>query len=882
MPLAFLHPWVLAGLLILPLIYFLLRVIPPAARKVVLPTTRFLHDLEQKNPPVHKTPWWILLLRLLMLALLIIGLAHPVLNPGEKLSGSGPVLLIVDNTWAASQTWSDQQQAALSIAEQAKRERRPIKLVLTAPLPGEIQPQIFATQSPDQVIGQLKSSTPTSWPGKPDLVAAGLSPDDKKLQAYWITTGLAETGYGVLLAAIDGLQVYAPAKMRYPELLRGPVDGSDVSLARVEATAGAPLNRVQVRALDRKGQMIDQVSVNVTGGQGYVDVPSNLPASALKTIAQLQLAQRTGAGALVLKDRAQSNNRIAMISAESGKDSYNLSSPAYYISRAVEPFAQFTTGPIETLLKEDPGLIVLAEGGALPPRTLELLTDWVDKGGILLRFANTALAEDSDPLTPVPLRHSERSLQGNLTWEKPLTIKSINASSPLAGLSVPTDITIRRQLLAEPVPELAGRSWVTLSDETPLITAKYQNRGLLVLVHTTATPDWSDMPLSGLYVDLFRKLTELAAQPNKNRAAAPTLQPILILNGYGQLIQPPATLKPVERGQFATLQPSSLTPPGFYGSQEESYALNLGDRLPPLEPIQPHVKAQNLITDSGAQEVDLAPVFLGLTLLLFLADMILVLAISGLFVRMGWALALLILILPHGAAAAESDADLAGQLHLAYIRTGDPVLDQISQEGLDTLSRILEERTAVEPGKAVGVTPGVDTLAFYPLIFWPISSSQPDLSPAGQAALQAYLDRGGMILIDTRDGVYTPGTMAASAQITRMRELLSGLSINPMLAAPENHVFFKTFYLLNLYPELAVTGDVWVEDDALEDGGAVSSIVITGHDWARMWAASPGSIPSSQQEQAYRFGINAVMYALTGNYKADQVHMQAILERLGQ
>ncbi len=37
-----------------------------------------------------------------------------------------------------------------------------------------------------------------------------------------------------------------------------------------------------------------------------------------------------------------------------------------------------------------------------------------------------------------------------------------------------------------------------------------------------------------------------------------------------------------------------------------------------------------------------------------------------------------------------------------------------------------------------------------------------------------------------------------------------------------------------------------------------------------------------QREMAYRFGINLLMYVLTGNYKADQVHVPAIMERLGQ
>jgi hypothetical protein len=37
-----------------------------------------------------------------------------------------------------------------------------------------------------------------------------------------------------------------------------------------------------------------------------------------------------------------------------------------------------------------------------------------------------------------------------------------------------------------------------------------------------------------------------------------------------------------------------------------------------------------------------------------------------------------------------------------------------------------------------------------------------------------------------------------------------------------------------------------------------------------------------QREQAYRFGVNVVMYALTGNYKSDQMHIEALFERQHQ
>jgi hypothetical protein len=73
-------------------------------------------------------------------------------------------------------------------------------------------------------------------------------------------------------------------------------------------------------------------------------------------------------------------------------------------------------------------------------------------------------------------------------------------------------------------------------------------------------------------------------------------------------------------------------------------------------------------------------------------------------------------------------------------------------------------------------------------------------------------------------------------------------------------------------------------------GDGVSSVLITGNDFAGAWAIDqegrflyPTDSPDPRQrELAFRSGVNIVMYTLTGNYKADQVHVPALLERLGQ
>ncbi|MFZ0569475.1 MAG: DUF4159 domain-containing protein, partial [Rhodomicrobium sp.] len=111
------------------------------------------------------------------------------------------------------------------------------------------------------------------------------------------------------------------------------------------------------------------------------------------------------------------------------------------------------------------------------------------------------------------------------------------------------------------------------------------------------------------------------------------------------------------------------------------------------------------------------------------------------------------------------------------------------------------------------------------------------------------------------------------------------------------HVLTKAFYLLQSFPGRWDNGDPWVQAqadpaDAAKRGvktDGVSSIIVTSNDLAAAWALDDDDRPmfaavpggEDQREMSYRTGINIVMYALTGNYKADQVHVPAILERLG-
>jgi hypothetical protein len=255
-----------------------------------------------------------------------------------------------------------------------------------------------------------------------------------------------------------------------------------------------------------------------------------------------------------------------------------------------------------------------------------------------------------------------------------------------------------------------------------------------------------------------------------------------------------------------------------------------------------------------------------------------------------------------GAAVSEKAWQASSELTLAYVVTGNSKVDAISKAGLNGLSQTLFARTSVEPAAPVGLDLERDMLMFYPLLYWPITADQPTPSSKAYRKLNAFLKSGGMIVFDTRDGDIA-GFGTSSPNSLRLQKITYGIDIPALEPMPQDHVLTRAFYLLQDFPGRYTQLDIWVEaaPQAVEKAAGmpfrnlndgVSPVIIGGNDWAAAWAVDAqgkqmfpigrNASDSRQRELAYRFGINLVMHVLTGNYKSDQVHVPALLDRLGQ
>jgi hypothetical protein len=172
----------------------------------------------------------------------------------------------------------------------------------------------------------------------------------------------------------------------------------------------------------------------------------------------------------------------------------------YYLHRALSPFTEVREADLATLLQREVSVLILADRPLPAGAECDALTRWVEQGGLLIRFAGPRTAEqpigETDLLMPVKLLGGDRQLGGALSWAEPAGVAQFTAGSPFAGLGVPDEVKVNRQVLAEPSADLAGHTWAALADGTPLVTQATRGAGRVVLFHVTATPT-VHLPLSG-------------------------------------------------------------------------------------------------------------------------------------------------------------------------------------------------------------------------------------------------------------------------------------------------------------------------------------------------------------------------------------------------
>ncbi|HHX91961.1 MAG TPA: LytTR family transcriptional regulator, partial [Paracoccus sp.] len=558
--LGFTTPALLAALLALPVLWWLLRAVPPAPVRRRFPGIALLLGLQERDPESQRTPWWLLALRIAALAALILALAGPVLNPRRTAPGNAPLLVVMDGTWASAPDWPRRIERAQQALTEARRTGRTAAVaLLSAPPVGEL-----AFRGADYWLERLPSLAPQPHAPTPGL-PGWLDTLPEALETLWLSDGLAHEGRAALhtaLAARGPLRVFEPGR---GVLALGAAafegGGVSMSLRRSAHDLTAAIYTIAAIGLDPAGNERE-----------LARAPAPFPAGARETraefamqpelrnrISRFQVTGLRGAGAVSLSDDSLRRRKVALLDARDASEALALLAPLHYLRQALAPSADLIeSAGLDDLLLAAPDALVLADMPGLTADETQALLDWVEDGGLLLRFAGPQMAAAGrdtgidagidgaaggfglriqDPLLPVPLRAGGRTVGGAMSWGAPRQLAPFRDGTPFAGLTVPQDVQIRAQVLAEPGPDLAERSIAELADGTPLVTRRLQGEGQIVLFHVTANAEWSNLPLSGLFMEMLERLSVSTrdAAPEAAELAGTTWRLEARLDGFGQL-----------------------------------------------------------------------------------------------------------------------------------------------------------------------------------------------------------------------------------------------------------------------------------------------------------------------------------------------------------
>lgn len=916
---SFITPALLWSLALLPILWWLLRAVPPAPLRAKFPGILLLLGLQDKETTPDRTPWWLLALRIAALAAAVIGLAAPVLNPLDVDVSQKRRVILMDASWASANDWSKRQEKLTEILRSVAQDDRPTVLFKLTDTVQALVDVNFV--DPKTYLQKVSNMTPNAW--SPDYTRWGdyLAARDFDFDTIWFSDGLEnpqKTTLADVLRAKGSLNVIEGNRpiiaLSSPQVKDGNMvvfaqrswaDG----LADIEAHAMGPDPNGVTRIL---GTASTQFSDSETATELVFDMPFELR----NRVKSVVLQEQRNAGAVVVTGDTVQRRKVALITPAKEQESSDLVSDVFYLRKALVPTAEVLETDLKTTLQANPDVIVLIDIGKLNDTETAGLTEWVTDGGLLVRFAGPRLAASQialrkeHPLLPVRLRAGGRSVGGSLSWGEPKKLQSFVEGTPFYGLTIPGDVSVNRQVIAQPDPNLSERVVAALEDGTPLVTQKMLGNGRVVLFHVTANTSWSNLPLSGLFVQMLERMAISTSGTLEDIADLEGLiwKPEEVIDAFGQ-IRDATDVSGVKGSVLARRILSASLPPGVYGNGGRKAALNIMDNDDRLSKASWPADVVILPLDKTAQ-VFLKPYLLiaamGLLLLDIFASLWLSGKLSARYANQIAIVALSLMLVAPNMGVAQSDAEISKLINntvLGYIKTGNSKLDKASHAGLLGLSTELFRRTSVEPIEPVGVNIETDELSVFPFLYWPMDVAQKQPSDSAVEKLNRFLRSGGMILFDTRDAHLSSGISGGTPNGRVLQKIAARLEIPPLEPIPNDHVLTRSFYLLQDFPGRHVGAKVWIEAapaDAKKINGVpfrnlndgVTPVVIGANDWPAAWAIldngrymfpmGRGKAGKEKREYAQRFGVNLIMHVLTGNYKSDQVHIPALLDRLGQ
>lgn len=642
-PVGFAAPWVLLGLGTLPALWWLMKSVPPKPVMHDFPAMSILFNMNSEDQSPARMPLWQRLLRLSAAGLVITGLAQPHFQNDVDLAGQGPVMLVVDNGWSSARNWTARTGEMKKILVQVERENRQIVLLQTAAPAngGAMTPS--APMTPEAARKILLEMQPQPWPvnrqGALDAVRSLAL--DQASSVIWISNGLNDEG---AMALAEHLQKFGKLTVMQDEpamgarLLVPPIrQGEDLSVT-IRRAVGDKGDRLTLIASDETGRAVAEVEAVFNAGETETVAVFSLPREMRSQLARIHIDGENSAGAVVLLDERWRRRPVGLVESSRVDTGRKVLTEEDYVSRALEPYVDLQQGNVDSLLQNKLAVMILTDSVMINDAALARVAQWVEQGGTLLRFAgpNLAARQKDDGLVPVPLIPGAQQSRSQVPLADPsATLSPFAETSPFKGIEIPADIRVNGKVAARPGVDLEEQTWAKLEDGTPLVTARRSGEGWIVLIHTTANTEWSNLALSSAFADMMRAVVShshgVDHDPNGPDYTLPALK---TLDGNGQLVSPQAGLDPLTKSVVAEGRVGPRNPPGLYGNESIRQAHNLSTAVKQLEPLPEFGQGvERMDYRDGEKADDLSGPLLAGAMSLLIVDLLVLLSQQGMLPR---------------------------------------------------------------------------------------------------------------------------------------------------------------------------------------------------------------------------------------------------------
>ena len=885
----------LIGLISLPIIFYIIRFYPPTPKQKDFSSLFLLKDIISKSSSKSKFPIWLLIFRLLICMLIILFFSDPFISNSKKNTEVKNYIIIADNSWSIANNWQNFKQILNKISLEAESNGKEVHIYLTS-FSEKFEPTIL--NSNNAVLEFINNNPPLPQQTERKSINEILLKNNyfKSSKVFFIFSNLDSISKKAQTKTLEIIKENNPAieiinPIKKITFIDNVVFNNETLEINIKRKGIYNNNSLILKISGNQSEILFKKEYFFKKDINEIQIKETFPLETINQFFKISILNENHAGSSFYLDDIRKNLSIGIVAETDSLDEKPLLSPTYYLKKSLNKSHKILVSPTKDLLKDNKSLIFLPSNSKLTKNDYKNLKEWVSNGGVLIRFADNKIVAQKDLYFDEKIYYQTlRKMATEFSLRNTLSINTFKKNTLFDNLSIPDDLIFKKQLLTErfdsDILVLAS-----LQDQSPLITMKEVDKGKVILFHVTSNNEWSNLPLSGLFQDIINRLL-LITKVRKNKNSE-----VMILkskvNSFGELTNPIKKYSLLNSLELNKNAPSFSTPAGIYENESLSVALNLSGNLN-TETYYSEIDEKILIKNDYKKSIfKLKRYILIIIFIMFFIDMLINIIIKKNFIfknffkstNLSLFVSVLFFTLTININALGNDN--YNKVFLAYIKSSDQLLNKIAYSGLTSLQKYLTERTSVNPAGVKEIDITQDKIFFYPLIYWQISKDIINFDDRTIDKIKNYLNSGGMILFDIISQNRS-NNIDDEDKLEDLKTLFSELGISGLFQINSNHTLSKSYYLLDKYPGRYDNKILLIDTDNLEYNDGVSSIIVGYNHWAGAWAKDKNNYPlyqavpggERQRELSIRFGINLVMYALTGNYKSDQIHNKSILQRL--